>query len=166
MRFAATVDGRTQVIDVAAGDGRYRVTVDDHVWEVDARLTPQGIGSLLIDAASYVVDIKDDDGLLVVEVGGEPYEIGIEEETRHVIRTRGGVGGESGGQVLKAPMPGKVAHVAVRPGDVVEAGLTLIVIEAMKMENELRAMAAGTVREVRVEAGQAVNHGDVLVIID
>jgi len=55
--------------------------------------------------------------------------------------------------------------VAVRPGDVVRAGDTLLVIEAMKMENEFRATVAGTVAEIRVEAGQAVNAGDVLIVI-
>jgi biotin carboxyl carrier protein len=65
-----------------------------------------------------------------------------------------------------APLPGKITHVAVRPGDTVAAGDTLLVIEAMKMENELRAGAPGTVAEVRVRAGQTVNAGDVLLIID
>ncbi len=56
-------------------------------------------------------------------------------------------------------------HVAVQPGDRVQAGDTLVVIEAMKMENELKAVAAGTIAEVRVTAGQAVNPGDVMVVV-
>jgi glutaconyl-CoA decarboxylase len=70
-----------------------------------------------------------------------------------------------GGQTLKAPMPGKITHVAVQAGDRVARGDTLLVIEAMKMENEFKAGADGTVTEVRVSPGQAVNPGDVLVVV-
>ena len=66
---------------------------------------------------------------------------------------------------MKAPLPGRITHVAVQAGDTVAPGQTLLVIEAMKMENELKASAPGTVREVRVAVSQAVNAGDVLVVI-
>jgi biotin carboxyl carrier protein len=59
-----------------------------------------------------------------------------------------------------------ITHIAVRPGEQVQAGDTLVVIEAMKMENEFKALAAGTVVEVRVQPGQAVNPGDTLVVIE
>ena len=102
----------------------------------------------------------------MVQVGGETYEILVEEQTRWIIRTHGGAAGAGRGQILTAPLPGKITHVAVRPGDAVRAGDALVVIEAMKMENELRAAAAGTVAEVRVQPGQAVNPGDVLIVIE
>ena len=165
MKFVATVDGRDHAVEVAATDGRYRVTIGEQVWEVDARLSPEGIASLLIGGVSYVAEIRDHGGARLVEVGGERYVVEVEEHTRHVIRTRGGVGRGAGGQTLKAPMPGRITHVGVRPGDTVNAGDTLLVIEAMKMENELRAGGAGTVAEVRVEAGQTVNPGDVLIVL-
>ena len=165
MKFVATVGSRTAVIDVTEENGRYRVTLDDQVWDVDARLTAQGIASLLIDGVSHVADVDDDAGACIVEIGGETYSIQVEEQTRYIIRTRGGAGGAGGGHTIKAPLPGKVTHVAVRAGDVVAPGQAVVVIEAMKMENELRATASGTVRDVRVSAGQAVNAGDVLVII-
>jgi biotin carboxyl carrier protein len=63
-------------------------------------------------------------------------------------------------------MPGRITHVPVSAGDLVNPGDTLVVVEAMKMENELRASAAGTIREVRVQAGQPVNAGDVLVVLE
>ena len=166
MKFVATTDGRTHPVEVSGEHGRYRLTIGDQVWDVDARLTAQGIYSLLIGGVSYVADVSDRAGACVVEVGGEIYVIDVEEETRHIIRTRGGAVGGHGGQVLKSPMPGRITHVAVRRGDVVHRGDTLVVIEAMKMQNELKASAAGTVAEVRVETGQAVNAGDVLVVVD
>jgi biotin carboxyl carrier protein len=165
MKFAATVGSRTHTVDVTQENGRYRVTLGDQVWEVDARLTAHGIYSLLIDGVSHVADVDDHAGECVVEVAGETYVIQVEEQTRYIIRTRGGAAGGVGGQTVKAPLPGKITHVAVQAGDAVTGGQSLVVIEAMKMENELKATAAGTVREVRVVAGQAVNAGDVLVVI-
>ncbi|MBM3217866.1 MAG: biotin/lipoyl-binding protein [Candidatus Rokubacteria bacterium] len=165
MNFVLTSGSRTHRVTVTQENGRYRVTVDDHAWDVDARLTAQGIFSLLIDGVSHVADVDDHAGVCVVDVGGETYSIEVEEQTRYIIRTRGGAAGGAGGQTVKAPLPGKITYVSVRAGDAVAAGQSLVVIEAMKMENELKATAAGTVREVRVAAGQAVNAGDVLVVI-
>jgi biotin carboxyl carrier protein len=132
---------------------------------VDARQPAEGIWSLLLDGASHVADVSEEDGVFVVQVDGETYRIRVEEETRYIIRTRGGAGGGRG-QVLRAPMPGRVTHVAARAGQEVRPGDPLVVLEAMKMENEFRAGAAGVVREVRVEVGQAVNAGDILVVIE
>lgn len=166
LKYVATLAGQPAVVEITGGDGRYRLTIEDEVWEVDARLTAQGIYSLLVGGVSYVADVVDRDGTCVVDVGGETYEILVEEQTRWIIRTRGGAAGGAHGQTLTAPLPGKITHVAVGPGDRVQAGDTLVVIEAMKMENEFRASAAGTVAEVRVQPGQAVNPGDVLVVVE
>ena len=165
MNLVLTCGSRTHRVTVTRENGRYRVTIGDRVWDVDGRLTAQGIFSLLIDGVSHVADVEDHAGTCVVDVGGETYSIEVEEQTRYIIRTRGGAAGGAGAQTLKAPLPGKITHVGVRAGDTVTAGQGLVVIEAMKMENELKATAAGTVREVRVVAGQAVNAGDVLVVI-
>ena len=165
MKYVATVGDESRVVDVTSGDGRYRLRIGDTEWEVDARSTAAGIYSLLIGGVSYVADVAERDGVRVVEVGGERYEITVEEHTRHIIRTRGGAAAGAGSRTLTAPLPGKISRVAVRPGDAVNAGDILLVIEAMKMENEFRASAAGTVAEVRVAAGAAVNAGDVLIVM-
>ncbi|MBM4438912.1 MAG: acetyl-CoA carboxylase biotin carboxyl carrier protein subunit [Candidatus Rokubacteria bacterium] len=128
-------------------------------------MTAQGIASLLVEGVSHVADVEDHEGACLVDVGGETYAVQVEEQTRYIIRTRGGAAGGAGGQTVKAPLPGKITHVAVRAGERVTPGQSLVVIEAMKMENELKASAAGTVADVRVSAGQAVNAGDVLVVI-
>jgi acetyl/propionyl-CoA carboxylase alpha subunit len=166
VKYVATRGGQPSVVEVTAGaGGRYRVALGDEVWDVDARLSAAGVVSLLIGGVSYVADVVDRDGTCVVDVGGESYEIRVEEQTRWIIRTHGGTEGTARGQTLSAPLPGRITHVAVRPGDAVRAGDTLVVIEAMKMENEFRATAPGTVAEVRVQPGQAVNPGDVLVVV-
>ena len=81
------------------------------------------------------------------------------------IRTRGGTAG-AGGQVLKAPMPGRVVLVEVALGQAVQPGDGLVILEAMKMENEFKATVSGSVKEIRVESGQIVNPGDVLLVIE
>lgn len=166
MKYVATVLEQAHVVEITGGEGRYRVTVGDEGWEVDARRTAPGIYSLLIDGVSHVAYVADRDGVTLIDVGGEQYEILVEEQTRHIIRTRGGAQGGGRSRTLTAPLPGKISRVAVQPGDQVEPGTTLVVIEAMKMENEFKAGAAGTVAEVRVFPGQAVNAGDVLLVLN
>jgi biotin carboxyl carrier protein len=165
LKFRAELAGETIPVEVTGGGGRYRVAVGDAASDVDAHPVAEGMWSILIDGQSHVVDVSEEDGVALVEVDGESYAVRVEEETRYIIRTRGGKA-DAGGQVLRAPMPGKVVLIEVAVGQAVAAGDGLIVLEAMKMENEFRASAAGTVVEIRVEAGQAVNPGDVLVVIE
>jgi biotin carboxyl carrier protein len=165
VKFAVTVGDTTEMVEVSGEAGTYRLTIGSEVWEVDGRLTAQGIYSLLIGGVSYVADVFDEDGACVVDVGAERYVIHVEEQTRYIIRTKGGAGGGPSIRTLVAPLPGRIVKVAVKAGDRVEKGATLLVIEAMKMENEFKAGVSGTIAEVRVEPGQAVNGGDVLIVI-
>lgn len=165
MRFEAQAGGSVTPIEVTGEAGRYTVTLDGERVVVDARQTVEGIWSILLDGASHVADVTDQDGAYAVDVDGERYTIRVEEESRYIIRTRGARVGERG-QVLKAPMPGKVSVIEVAVGQPVAPGDGLIVLEAMKMENEFKAQVAGTVKEIRVTAGQAVNPGDILVVIE
>jgi biotin carboxyl carrier protein len=166
MKFVATLAGQATPLEITGARGAYRVTIGDQVWEVDARFTAGGFCSLLIGGTSYLAGITEQDGAIVVDVGGESYAVEVEEAIRHAIRTRGSGAGGGASRTLTAPLPGRVTHVAVQAGDRVGPGDTLLVIEAMKMENEFRAAAAGRVAEVRVEVGQAVNAGDVLLVLD
>ena len=106
----------------------------------------QGICSLLIGGVSHVADVAERDGACVVDVDGETYAIRVEEQTRYIIRTRGGAAGarqrpDAQGARFRVRSPTSPCGRASRsrPGD------TLLVIEAMKMENEFKAPAAGTV---------------------
>jgi biotin carboxyl carrier protein len=165
MKFEAELDGRVVPIEVEGGPGRYRVSLEGEVLDVDARWVGEGLWSLVIGAGSIVAEITEEDGVSVVHVDGETYRIRVEEETRYLIRTRGGAAA-AGGQVLKAPMPGRVVLIEVAVGQRVQRGDGLVILEAMKMENEFRASGEGTVKEIRVQAGQAVNPGDVLMVIE
>ena len=165
MKFETELDGTLRPVEVHGEAGRYRVLLDGETIEVDARRVGEGLWSLVLGAESIVAEITDEDGVSVVHVDGETYRIRVEEETRYLIRTRGGAAG-GGGQVLKAPMPGRVVLIEVAVGQRVQKGDGLVILEAMKMENEFRAVGEGTVKEIRVEVGQAVNPGDVLIVIE
>jgi biotin carboxyl carrier protein len=165
VKFEAQLDGDVIPVEVTGSHGRYRVVLGSEELDVDARPTGGGGWSLLIGHASAAADVADEDGSYVVYVEGEAYSIRVEEETRYIIRTRGGAA-STGGQVLKAPMPGRVVVVEVTVGQAVQAGDGLLILEAMKMENEFKATAAGTVKEIRVETGQIVNPGDTLLVIE
>ena len=165
MKFEAQEGGRIVPVDIGGDAGRYTIVVDGRALSVDARQTVEGIWSILLDGASYVVDVTEQDGAYAVDVDGERYTIRVEEESRYIIRTRGATGVERG-QVLKAPMPGRVTLVEVTVGQTVAPGDGLIVLEAMKMENEFKAQVTGTVREIRAQVGQAVKPGDVLLVIE
>jgi biotin carboxyl carrier protein len=165
MRLVATVNGRAEMVEVTGRDGRYRLAIGEQVIEVDARRIADGLYSLLVDGISHVADVSPGKRGTRVDIEGATYHVEVEEHARHVIRTRGGAGATGGTQTITAPLPGKITHVAVAPGDRVERGDTVVVIEAMKMENEFKAAAAGVVTEVRVQPGQPVNPGDVLVVI-
>ena len=166
MHFIVQLKHVNVPVEVTEHDGRFRVAVNGEVLEVDARLPQQGICSLLIGGQSYVADVKEEQGLFLVDVNAESYQLRVEEETRYLLRTRGGTRPEAGGQVVAAPMPGKVVHLEVQAGSRVRPGDGLVVLEAMKMENEFKAIVAGIVKEIRVRVGQAVSAGDVLMVIE
>jgi 3-methylcrotonyl-CoA carboxylase alpha subunit len=161
MRLALTLDGQTVAAEVVERDGRYRVRLDDESLEVDARLAAAGPASLLIGAESWLVHLAEEDGDVLVTLDGQTYRVQVEEGGRRRDRPRAA----TAGQRLVAPMPGRVVAVHVRPGDRVEPGTPLVVLEAMKMENEFRATAGGSVSQVAVTPGQAVNAGDLLVVV-
>ena len=118
------------------------------------------------------VGAPDRDGRRPVEVvvDGWRFELLVEDESRAALRERASrdrtAAGAAGGPLeIRAIIPGRVVAVAVNPGDTVEAGQTLLAVEAMKMQNELRAPRAGTVTRVPAGAGATVEVGDVLVVL-
>ena len=144
------------------------VQLDETTYEVDFTPIGGGLFSLLIKGRSYEVDVVEEgEGVLAIWVDGEPHHIEFEEEGRRRRRGAKGPGrGEGGRQTIVAPMPGKVVKVLVSPEQEVSAGQGVIVIEAMKMENELKASGPGVVKEIRVQEGAGVGGGEILVVIE
>ena len=162
MKYIVTVLGREVEVDV---DGE-QVTVGGRSQAATLGVAPgTPVRQLLLDGRPESVAVESvGGGRWAVTRAGERWDVEVvDERTRH-IRSLAGSGDKARGQaVLKAPMPGLVVRVQVEAGAAVVAGSGVIVLEAMKMENELRAAAAGTVRVVRVQQGEAVEKGQVLV---
>ena len=164
MKYFVLVDGREVEIEID-GD-RVRVegqSMTAHLGRVPG--TP--LRHLLLGNRSVTLAVDGGRGRWQVAYHGDRREIEVlDERTRH-IRSLTGQGGQAKGvAVLKAPMPGLVVRVAVAEGQRVGPGAGLVVLEAMKMENELRAPADAVVRSVKVRAGQAVEKGEVLIEFD
>jgi biotin carboxyl carrier protein len=161
MLFDALVGGRTVRVEVRGRDGRFTVTLDKRPLEVDFVEAGRHFASLLIDGRSYEVGVLKRDGVYAVVLSGEAVEVRLQDASRSAtgVSRPGGDGPAS----VVAPMPGRIVRVLARPGQEVKAGAGLVVMEAMKMENELRAPGPGRVTAIRVEAGQAVEKGEVLL---
>lgn len=166
-RSLARPDAEATPIEVEAlGGGRYAVTLDGRRLEVDSLVLPHKAVSLLIDDDSYNIDFEERGDEVRVLVRGETFRFDVADERTLRLRAIGGGFEAQGTQVVTAPMPGKVVSVSVAVGDEVQEGQGLVVVEAMKMENELRAPRAGKVTEVHVKAGATVDNGAKLVVIE
>ncbi|HWO21048.1 MAG TPA: biotin/lipoyl-containing protein [Kofleriaceae bacterium] len=160
-----TAQGRDRTVRIEGPleDGRFRVAIDGAERVVDARLLRPGTWSLLVDGASFVVDLEPRRGALAASVGASEVVLSVEDALHRRLASAAGVRAAPRGESLRAPIAGKVVKVLVAPGDQVAPGSAVIVLEAMKMENELVAERGGTVTSVHKSAGQAVDTGDLLV---
>jgi biotin carboxyl carrier protein len=185
------VGGRRRLVRVHRAGGRFRVVIDGKEWNVDAVRIDGRTLSLLVDeaAAGEGSDQAPDDGLLAnrapVERRIRSLEVSVTPEAASgwiSVQVRGvpvpvaldgrrcGSGARArstsaGAERIVAPMPGRIVRVMIRTGEQVRARQTIVVVEAMKMENELRAAEDGTVTEVRVQEGQSVEAGALLAVI-
>ncbi len=164
-RFVALVGEARRTIEVVPlGDGRYEVTIDGAARVVDAHPTGPASLSLLIDHVVTEAGLVARGDTWAVVLGGRAHRLRLLDERTLRGGARGGL--DTGEREVRASMPGKVVAVLVEVGAAVEAGSGLLVIEAMKMENEIASPRAGTVRELRVQAGQAVEAGELLAIVE
>jgi biotin carboxyl carrier protein len=162
-----TAEGRdrTVVVDGPGQDGRFRISVDGAEQLVDARPLRPGTWSLVIAGRSYVVDLDHRRTGIAALVGDSCAMLQVEDALHKRLARAAGTRPAAHGEVLRAPIAGKVVKVLVAVGDQVAAGAAVIVLEAMKMENELAAERGGTVSAIHKAAGQAVDTGDLLVEI-
>ena len=168
MKLIAEVDGQSYALDVRREGARVEASVDGRRYELEARETEAG-AFLLLAAGGRVYECRANQaaasGAREVQIGDEVFEVRLVDPKR--LRGARGAGAEASGRAqVAASMPGKVVRVLVEVGAIVEAGDGLVVVEAMKMQNELKSPKAGTVVEVRAGAGATVNAGDVLVVIE
>ena len=164
MIFDATVDGRELRVEVRRANGRFSVSIDGRPREVDFEEVGRDFASLLIEGRSYEVGLERHSAGYTVYLPDDRIDVQLADAargSRPVARKP-----ERGPARVNAPMPGKIVRVMAAAGQDVAAGAGLLVMEAMKMENELRAPRAGRVREVQVREGQAVETGALLLVLD
>jgi pyruvate carboxylase subunit B len=164
VKYWVTVNGRELEVDVVGDEVAVAGT------RCQASLGPIAgtpLQSLSRDGRTHTLSCESlGRGQWAVSTQGRSFDVEVlDPRTRHIRSLSGPSVGQAGGGVLKAPMPGLVVRVQVEPGQAVAAGAPLVVLEAMKMENQLKAPAAGVVGEVKVAAGAAVEKGQVLVTL-
>jgi biotin carboxyl carrier protein len=162
MLFDATIGGETARIEVRETRGRYLVTLGEQRLELDLVETGGSDLSVLVDGVSHDLTVERTSDGFAVLLRGDRFDVDLKEAVKGA--TLGRVA-PKGPLRLTAPMPGKIVKVLVNMGDPVEAGQGVLVMEAMKMENELKSARAGTVQEIKVKEGQAVEMGALLLVI-
>ena len=163
MIFEVDVAGTMTRVEVDTKNGRTVVRVGDGpARELDVVRPEPGVLSIVLDGSAYdVATVRTVDGY-DVDLRGVRHAVGVVDPRKKALRLASGANQGS----IKTTMPGRVVRALVKEGESVTAGQPVIVIEAMKMENELKAPRAGTIRRVAVEPGALVEAGTVLVEID
>jgi biotin carboxyl carrier protein len=171
LQYEVEINGRLRQVTVRRVDGRFAVAIDRRQWMIDAARIDAHTWSLLIEeevgTRSHEVTLAAgaEAGSLNVRADGARVAVSVNGRRRLGRKDEGAQAGGSGPFRVVAPMPGKIVRVLVRTGEAVQARQPLIVIEAMKMENELRAAGAGTVADIQVVDGQSVEAGALLAVI-
>jgi biotin carboxyl carrier protein len=169
MKLNAEAGGEKIEVEVKREGGRVLASVGGRAYELEARET--GAGEFLLIREGRVYDCRVDAeagggrGASSVTVGGRAYDVRL-TDPKHLRGAGAGAGADAGRAQVVAPMPGKVVRVLVEEGQEVEAGQGVAVVEAMKMQNEMKSPKAGVVRELRAAPGATVNAGDVLAVIE
>jgi biotin carboxyl carrier protein len=164
MKYEVTVGENTYTVEI---DEQGDVMLNGEPVEVDfGGLGQSGLYSLIVNNESFEGLVESKEGLWQVLMRGVLYEVQVADERTLLLRDRSATLVPDTGEVaIKAPMPGLVVAIPVKVGDVVEAGDNLIILESMKMQNELKVPRDGVVQEIAVEPGQSVEQNKVLVTI-
>src|SRR2546423_6121083 len=162
MKLTAELGDTTHALELRREGARVLATVDDRRYELEAHEPEPGVYLLRLDGRVYECRVghASTSGATEVETGTQTFQIVLRDPKRLSHTAEAGAHAAGRAQI-QAAMPGKVVRVLVEAGAQVEAGDALLVVEAMKMQNELKAPKAGTVSEVRVAPGATVNAGDV-----
>ncbi len=183
MTYISSAGDTAYTIDTGEQSPQREISIDGMRYTVDWRQiaplaadaqvqsTVGGRYSLLIAGKSYEVFARrvnrpDESGYRYeILVAGQRFEIAVEDEREKALKGSIQSAHESGEAAVRAPMPGLVLGFPVEPGTEVERGQTVVILEAMKMENDLASPITGKVKEIRAKKGQTVNQGDVLVVV-
>ncbi|HSF34130.1 MAG TPA: biotin/lipoyl-containing protein [Candidatus Tectomicrobia bacterium] len=167
MRLLARAGGITHTVELDEGNGFgfVRVKVDEREYLIDVTNPSPGLYSLVVHGKVFSAFVSPRRGARDVQIGS--WSTGVEvapaQSQRPAAKSATAV---SGRQEITAPMSGRVVQVLVHNGQIVQEGESLVIIEAMKMETEIRAVARGQVKDIRVKADIAVEAGQVLLVVE
>jgi biotin carboxyl carrier protein len=165
MKFDLTINAAEDRIEILAPAPACRFRLGDgSEREANVEAPEPGVYSVLMDGRSYEARVEETPNGLVVVIDGFRFEIEARDPRRFSRRSRGHRG--EGPEKIAAPMPGKVVRVLVAAGDEVQAGQGIVVVEAMKMQNEMKAPRAGRVAAISAREGETVTAGQTLVTIE
>ena len=179
MNFDIAVNGRawSVAVEVSERPGAFNVSIGDRTRIVDASWIDADTLSLIDGGASREARVHQrDEGVLDIAVHGRAFVAVVSKVGRASFsdQRRAGLGVQDapylsksvGAHATRAPMPGRVVRLLVAAGETVSAGQPVVIVEAMKMENELRSSGTGVVKEINVQEGQAIDTGAVLLVIE
>jgi biotin carboxyl carrier protein len=164
VRFEIVTGGRKRQVELTRVDAGWQCSVDGRSELVDAVPIRPNVLSLIVGGASHEVKWETLASKQYVWVGATRYEVEVRDPRS--FRSRTASSEAQGARKILAPMPGKVVRLMVLPNQAVKAGQGLLVVEAMKMQNELKSPKEGIVQRVLVAEGASVNAGDVLVVVE
>lgn len=158
MRYFATLNGRERTVDLEPlGGSQFKVAIDGGAPKtIDAERLEDSVIGLIQGTRAHEVEVEEDGDALNLLVSEEIIHLELIDERKKRLQPAKAAGGVEGKFLLRAPMPGKVVKILVEPGADVAEGQGLVIIEAMKMENELRSARAGKVTAIFVKEGQTV----------
>ncbi len=164
MRYITTVEGRQFLVEIM--DEKH-VSVDGKVYEVDFEsVSDQPVYSLIVDGKSHEAYAAQGEDNWQVLLRGRLYPVMVEDEREKRLRSAVGGGvAESGEFLLRAPMPGLVVAIPIEEGQAIKKGQVLLILESMKMQNELKSPRDGMVGRVRVKAGETVEQKQTLLSV-
>ena len=164
MLYQVTIDGRNYRLDLNQVDGRWSCRLDGRDLEVDAILAHPDVLSLRVGNQAFEIKSERVANDFYLWVGSARFAVEVRDPRS--LRARKRAGDDHGPRKIVAPMPGKVVRLMVREGDEVELGAGVGVVEAMKMQNEIKSPKKGTIQKILVREGATVNAGDVLAIVE
>jgi acetyl/propionyl-CoA carboxylase alpha subunit len=162
--YDISIDGKNYRLDLNRADSGWSCRLDGREVEVDAVLARPDVLSLRIGNLAYEVKCERVAGDTHLWVGSARFAVEVRDPRS--LRGRVRAVDDHGPRKLTAPMPGKIVRVLVNQGDQVDAGAGVLVVEAMKMQNEIKSPKRGTIQKILVGEGAAVNAGDVLAIVE
>jgi biotin carboxyl carrier protein len=165
MLYDVTIDGRNYRLELARTETGWRCVLDGRELQVDAAPTRADVLSVLIGGTAYEIKRERIATETHLWVGSVSYLTEL-RDPRSLRGRRGARADEKGAKKLLAPMPGKVVRILIDEQQPVEAGQSILVVEAMKMQNEIKSPKAGIVKKIVAAEGANVNAGDVLAIVE